>query len=268
VQGRNLKLSFHLVGPLSKSYEDTIVSLLPNVDILVVWSTVGAVAAKKVAGNVPTVFLSVGAPVNVGIVESLARPGGNMTGVTFEAADDTYGKRLQLLRELVPGISRVAVLRAAADANATFAMASLERTAPALGMTLLPVEIKSLDELENAFTTMAATNAQGLLVVAGTITLYGARQIAELTLRHKIPSCHTFRETVAAGGLVSLGADLVAMTRQGASYIGKIIQGAKPADLPVEQPARYELHINLKTAKALAITVPPALLARADELIE
>jgi len=135
-------------------------------------------------------------------------------------------------------------------------------------MTLFPVEIKSLDELENAFTSMVNADVRGLLVVAGTMTLYAARQIAELTLRHKIPSCHTFRETVAAGGLVSLGTDLVAMTRQGASYIDKIIQGARPADLPVEQPNRYELHINLKTAKALAITVPPALLARADEVIE
>lgn len=268
VQGRNLKLSFHLVGPLSRSYEDTIASLLPNIDILVVWSTVGAVAAKKVGGNVPTVFLSVGAPVSIGVVESLARPGGNMTGVTFEAATDTYGKRLQILKELVPGITRVAILRAAGDANATFAMESLEQAAPALGIALLPVEIKSLDELDNAFASMTKEKAQGLVVVAGTITLFGAKQIAELTLRHKLPSCHTFRETVAAGGLVSLGTNLVAMTRQGAMYIDKIIQGAKPANLPVEQPSRYELHINLKTAKALGLTITPSLLARADEVFE
>jgi putative ABC transport system substrate-binding protein len=254
--------------PSPKNYENAIVSLLPHIDILVIWSTLGASAAKRVGVTLPTVFLSVGAPVNIGIVESLSRPGGNMTGVTFEAAGETYGKRLQILNEITPDASRVAVLRGAGDANVPFAMASLERVAPALGVTLLPIDIQSTDDLEPAFAQILREHTQALIVIAGAITYILSPQIADLALKHKLPSCHAFRETTKAGGLVSLGPDLSAMTRQGAMYVGKIIQGAEPGDLPVEQPTRYEMHVNLKTAKALGITVPSSLLARADEVIE
>jgi len=178
-----------------------------------------------------------------------------MTGVTFEAAGETYGKRLQILKEIAPATSRVAVLRGGGDANVPFAMASLEQTAPALGVTLWPVDTKSVDELEAAFLRMIRDGAQALLVIAGSLTFFGSKRIAELALTHKLPSCHAFKETVAAGGLVSLGPDLVAMNQQGANYVDKIIQGLKPADLPVEQPTRYEMHVNLKTAKALGINV-------------
>jgi putative ABC transport system substrate-binding protein len=144
----------------------------------------------------------------------------------------------------------------------------LEQAAPALKVRLLPVDIKSADDGEAAFVGMKREGADGLIVVAGTLTYVAGKQIARLALQHKLPSCHAFKETVAAGGLVSLGPDLLAMTRQGAAYIDRIIQGSKPEDLPVEQPTRYELHVNLKTAKALGLTVPPALLARAGEVIE
>ena len=147
-------------------------------------------------------------------------------------------------------------------------MASLEQAAPALGVTLLPMDIKSADDLEAAFMRMTRENAQALLVIAGSLTFFVSKQIADLALKHKLPSCHAFKETVAAGGLVSLGPDLIAMNRQGANYVDKIIQGSKPADLPVEQPTRYEMHVNLKTAKALGLTVPPSLLAASDEVIE
>jgi putative tryptophan/tyrosine transport system substrate-binding protein len=179
-----------------------------------------------------------------------------------------YAKRLQILKEVAPAATRVAVLRGAGDANVPFAMASLEQTAPALGVTLLPVDIKSADELEAAFMHMTRDGAQGLLVIAGSLTFFVSKQIADLTLMHKLPSCHAFKETVAAGGLISLGPDLFAMNRQGANYVAKIIQGIKPADLPVQQPTRYEMHVNLKTAKALGLTVPASLLARADEELE
>jgi putative ABC transport system substrate-binding protein len=261
-------VSLSTVVPSPKNYEDAIARLLPNIDILVVWSTLGTVAARKVGVTLPTVFLSVGAPVNIGIVESLARPGGNMTGVTFEAAGETYAKRLQILKEVAPAATRVAILRGAGDANVPFAMESLEQMAPALGVTLLPVDIKLADDLEAAFMQMTRDGAQALLVIAGSLTFFGSKPIAELALKHKLPSCHAFKETVAEGGLVSLGPDLVAMNRQGANYVDKIIQGFRPADLPVEQPTRYEMHVNLKTAKALGINVPSTLLARADELIE
>ena len=268
VQGRDFTVSPRIVVPAPQNYEDAIAGLLPDIDILVVWSTLGATAAKRLGTTVPTVFLSVGAPVSIGIVESLARPGGNMTGVTFEAAARTYGKRLQILKEIVPGLARVGVLRAAGDVNVGFAMKSLEQAAPALRITLLPTDIKSVDDLQAAFIGMTRSKAQALIVIAGSLTFFGSKQIAALALEHKLPSSHAFRETVAAGGLMSLGPDLIAMARQGANYIDKIIQGAKPADLPVEQPSRYELHVNLKSAKALGLVIPPSLLARADELIE
>jgi putative ABC transport system substrate-binding protein len=240
---------------------------VPNIDLLVIWSTVGGVIAKRVS-TLPVVFLSVGAPVEIGLVKSLSHPGGNMTGVTFEAASETYAKRLQILKDIVPNLERVGILGAAGDANVAFAMVSLDHSAPQLGVTLLPVYVGSTGEINAAFETMMSNKAQGLIVIAGALTYSAGAQIADLTLAHHLPSCNAFKETVAEGGLVSLGPDLVEMAKQGAVFADKIIRGASPADLPVEQPSRYELHVNLKTAKALGLTVPLSLLGRADEVIK
>jgi len=226
------------------------------------------VAAKKLVSSIPVVFLSVGAPVEIGLVESLNHPGGNMTGTTFEAATETYSKRLQILKEIIPNLNRVAVLRAKGDANVPFAMASLEGSAPTLGVTILPIDIESADDLDAAFVEMRRSQAEALLVIAGLLTYANRKQIADLALSNHLPSCHAFGETVAVGGLVSLGPDLYGTFGQAAAYIDKIMHGAKPADLPVQQPTRYEIHINLKTGKALGLEIPPTLLARADKLIE
>jgi putative ABC transport system substrate-binding protein len=191
-----------------------------------------------------------------------------MTGITFEAAAETYAKRLQILKEIIPTLERVAVLGAQGDANVPFAMASLDKLAPAMGVILTSIEVKSSDGLLAAFEEMQRRRTEGLIVIAGAFTYVNAKRIADLALTNRLPSCHAFRETVIAGGLVSLGPDLVAMNRQGAAYIDKILRGAKPADLPVSQPERYEMFVNLKTAKALGVTIPPTLLARADEVIE
>jgi putative ABC transport system substrate-binding protein len=268
VQGKNLTLLNRFVPPEEEAIEDAIRSLLPNIDLLVVRGTIGGVAAKKLASSVPVIFLSVGAPVDIGLVESLAHPGGNMTGTTFEAATETYAKRLQILKEIIPTLERVAVLRAQGDANVPFAMASLDKLAPAVSVILMPIDVKSSDDLIAAFEEMQRRQTEGLIVIAGLLTYVNSRQIANLALAYRLPSCHAFRETVVASGLVSLGPDLVVMSRQGAAYIDKIFRGAKPADLPVEQPERYEMFVNLKTAKALGLTIPPTLLARADEVIE
>ena len=268
VQGRNIVLLNRFAGPQPEKLQEVISSLVPLIDLLVVWGTTGGMAAKKVAGGVPTVFLSVGAPVEIGLVQSLAHPGGNMTGITFEAAAETYGKRLQILKEIVPDLNRVAVLRAVGDPNVEFAMKSLNRAAPELGVTLVPVDIKSADDLKSAFANMKKSEAEALVVIAGGLTYTVGTQIADLALEARLPSCHAFKETVMAGGLVSLGPDLVAMTRPAAAQIEKIIKGTSPADIPVEQPTRYELYINLKTARLLNLTIPPTLLARADEVIE
>jgi putative ABC transport system substrate-binding protein len=226
------------------------------------------VAAKKVAGAVPTVFISVGAPVEIGLVQSLAHPGGNMTGMTFEAAIETYGKRLQILKEIVPDLKRVAVLRAVDDPNVGFAMISLNDAAPELGVTLVPVDIRSADDLEAAFAKMKDSEVEGLLAIAGVLTFTVGAEIAGRALAAHLPLCSPFRETVIAGGLVSLGPDLAAMTRQAAAQVDKIIKGTSPADIPVEQPSRYEVYINLNTGRLLNLTIPPSLLARADEVIE
>jgi putative ABC transport system substrate-binding protein len=268
VQGKNITLLNIVVPPQPKAIEDAIRSLLPNIDLLVVWSTVGSVAAKKVASSVPIVFLSVGVPVDIGLVDSLAHPGGNMTGITFEAATETYAKRLQILKEIVPNLERVAVLRAVGDPNVVHAIASLEQAAPGLGVILMPIDIRSTDDLPAVFAEMQRSRAEGLISIAGAFTYLNSDQIADLTVRYRLPSCHGFKETVAAGALVSLGPDMVAMTDQGAAYVDKIIHGAKPADLPVQQPTKFELVINLKAAKMLGLTVPPNLLATADEVIE
>jgi putative ABC transport system substrate-binding protein len=266
--GDNLSLVTRYASPQLAALQDTIRSLTGEIDLLVTWGTIVAVAAKNVAGPLPIVFLTVGAPVEIGLVQSLSRPGGNMTGITFEAATETYGKRLQLLKEILPNLRKVAVLAAENDANVAFAMQSLDKAAPELGITVMKFGLRSGDDLAAIFGQIEQSRAEGLIVIAGALTYANSKQIAELALAHRLPSCHAFYETVRAGGLVSLGPDIPAMAEQGAVYIDKIIHGAKPADLPVQQPAKYQLVINLKTAKALGLTVPVTLQASADEVID
>ena len=266
--GKDVQVRTLFATPNPKEMKDAVLSLLPEIDLLVVWGTIGGVAAKSVASHIPVVFVSVGAPVDIGLVESLSHPGGNMTGITFEAASETYGKRLQILKEILPNLSHIAVLGAKGDPNFPFAMVSLESSARSLKISITPIEINLADDLRSAFDDMRRSQAEALVVVAGALTYANSAVIAELSLANRLPSCHGFKETVAAGGLISLGPDLVGLGRQGARLIDKIIKGARPADIPVEQPARYITTINLKTAKALGLTVPAALLARADEVIE
>lgn len=268
IQEKSIVVNRTIVLPQSKAIEAAITRLIPDIDILVVWGTIGGAAAKAMTSTVPTIFLSVGAPVDIGLVQSLAHPGGNMTGVTFEAATDTYAKRLQMLKEIVPSLERVAVLGARGDPNVSFAMVSLEKAAPAMNVELMPVYVESANGLPIAFDQMQRSRVSGLIVVAGLLTSINSKMVAELSLTHRLPSCHGFRESVVAGGLISLGPDLFAIARQGAVYLDKIIRWAKPADLPVEQPDRYEIYINLKTARTLDLEVPAPLLARADEVIE
>ena len=268
LQGKSVVVSRVNVLPEAKTIELAITRLLPDSDILVVWGTLGGAVAKRVNSSIPTVFLSVGAPVDIGLVQSLSRPGGNMTGVTFEAATETYAKRLQMLKEVVPTFERIAVLAAQGDPNVEFALKSLEKAASAMNVALTPVYVDTADELPNAFDQIERNRVSGLIVIAGILTAINAKTIADLSLAHRLPSCHGFRETVLAGGLISLGPDLLAIARQGAVYVDKIIKGAKPADLPIEQPDRYEIYINLKTAKTLGLEIPAHLLAGADKVIE
>jgi putative tryptophan/tyrosine transport system substrate-binding protein len=269
VNGRNIRLEHRGTDGTPGQFRDAVaeaVALRP--DLIVVWSTVGGVAIKQATTTLPVVFLSVGVPVGIGLVASLSRPGGNMTGVTFEAASETYPKRLQLLKEVVPRLTRVAILYAVGDQNVEPAIRTSEAAAPSLGIRLHLVGVRDAGELDSAFSDIKSGAAQAVLVVAGALTSTNSQRIAELAITSRIPSVHAFRHTVALGGLMSLGPDLVEIARQGATYVDKILKGAKPADLPIEQPTKFELIINLKTARALGLTIPPSLLARADQVIE
>jgi putative tryptophan/tyrosine transport system substrate-binding protein len=266
--GRNINIVIRIVAPQPDIVEKAITVLLPDIDILMVLGTIGGVAAKKVAPQVPTVFCSVGSPVEIGLVQSLAHPGGLMTGITFEAAIEAYGKRLQILKEIVPQLRRVAVLRASGDANVRPAMAALDQAAPHLGMTLSGFDVHSADDLDGAFGDMQKSSMEAVIVVAGNLTYANFRRISELALQARLPSCTAFREAVIAGGLVRIGPDVIDMVRQVPIYLDKIIHGAKPADLPVAEPTRFDTYLNLKTATALGLTIPTSLLATADEVIE
>jgi putative tryptophan/tyrosine transport system substrate-binding protein len=266
--GRNINLIIRIVAPQPEIVEQAITVLLPDIDILVVLGTIGGVAAKKVAPQMPTVFCSVGAPVDIGLVQSLAHPGGNMTGITFEAAIEAYGKRLQILKEIVPHLGRVAVLRAADDANVKISMPALERAAPQLGITLSAFDVHSAADLDGTFGDIQKSGMEAVIVVAGALTYANVRRISELALLAHLPSCNAFREAVVAGGLLSIGPDLVDMVRQVPVYLDKIMRGAKPADLPIAEPTRFDTCLNLRTAAALGLTIPPSLLATADEVIE
>ena len=224
-------------------------------------------AIKRTLTTIPVVFLSVGSPVEIGLVSSLARPGGTMTGVAAAESTEAHGKRLQLLKEILPSLSRVAVLYALNDPNAAPALEAVGRIAPSLGLQVHSLAAETPTGLEPAFRRMKQLRAQALLVISGGFTCTNREQIATLALANGLPSAYGHPDNVAAAGLISLGTDLIETARQGASYVDKILRGAKPADLPVQQPRKYELHINSKTAKALGLTIPPSLLLRADQVM-
>jgi putative tryptophan/tyrosine transport system substrate-binding protein len=267
VRGRNIELLVHHTGSQREEMQEAIVSLLPRVDLLVVRGN-AAIEARKLTRAVPTVFISIGYPVELGLVQSLAHPGGNMTGITAKAALETNGKRLQILKDIVPGLKRVAVLRDIDTRQWEFEWTALGQAAQELGLSLVFFDIKSADDLEGAFAGTKTSGAGALFVTRTNVTFTAGKQIADLALAARLPSCHAFRETVMAGGLVSYGPDRGAMARPAAAQIDKIIKGTSPADIPVEQPTVYELYINLKTAAALGLTIPPSILARADKVIE
>jgi putative tryptophan/tyrosine transport system substrate-binding protein len=268
VDGANIRLQRRFYPPDPVGAETVLRAVVPTIDLLIVGGTTGGVVAKKVTTTLPTIFQAVSDPVRLGLVASLAHPGGNMTGVSFEAGAETYGKRLQLLKEIVPGLTVVGVLGAPGDTNMPLAMESLKRVAPSLHVSIRPFEVAAITDVGRAFTMMNRSGVHGVLVVAGVFTYEYGRGIAELALSHRLPSVYAVRETVLAGGLISLGTNIIDMAPLVAVDVDKIIKGANPGDLPVEQPTKFELVINLKTAKALGLTIPPSLVARADQVIE
>jgi putative tryptophan/tyrosine transport system substrate-binding protein len=240
-----------------------------KVDILVAASAGSAFAAKKVTSTVPIVFMGEPDPIGTGLVASLARPGGNTTGLA-DAHADLLPKRLELLKQLVPSASRVGVLWNPSNASTTPQLKTIQAAAPALGLTIFPVAVKGpgREDLDRAFATIGKDRLGGLLVVGDPTLGNHSHRIAELAIAHRLPTSGTHRGWAEGGLLMSYGTDFVALFRHGAVLVDKILKGATPATLPVEQPTKFELAINLKTAKALGLTIPPSLLARADQVIE
>ena len=272
VEGQNVVIEYRFAEGRSDRLPDLATELVRlKVDVIATGPTTPVLAAKKATGTIPIVGMSFTDPVGLGLVASLARPGGNVTGVTYGVGTETFGKGLELLKETVPKVRRVAFLSNPANNPAQpLVVASVKSAARSLGLELRLVETRGAAEFDGAFTAMARDGVEALLIQTDpTYLLPGAAtRLADLAAKSRLPSMHAQRAAVEAGGLMSYGPSIVALWRRGAVFVDKILKGAKPADLPVEQPTKFELVINLKTAKALGITIPPSVLARADEVIE
>jgi len=240
-----------------------------KVDIIVVAGGVIPIqATKNATKTIPIVMSGVGAdPVKAGLVESLARPGGNVTGIT-NLETDLGGKRLELLKEAVPKLTRVAVLYDPAVPAARQVKDDLPVTARALGLTIQPWEIRVAEDLERVFAALNKERPEGLYASSSLVITANGKRIADFALKSRLPSMYATKEAVGAGGLIYYGADLADSYRRVAYYVDRILKGAKPADLPVEQPTKFELVINLKTAKQIGLTIPQSMLYRADKVIK
>ena len=238
-----------------------------KVAVIVAGDNASTAAAKEVSKTVPIVMATSGDPVGIGLVASLARPGGNVTGLT-SLSIELFGKQVELLKELVPTLSRMAVLSVSANPANILELREIETAARRLGLQLQPVEIRETKQLDDAFSAMIKERAGALLVLPDPVLLTQRPQIADLAMRNRLPTIFARRENVEAGGLLSYGSSLSDQFRYAATFVDKILKGAKPADLPVEQATKFDLIINLKTAKALGLKIPQPLLLRADEVIQ
>jgi putative ABC transport system substrate-binding protein len=249
----------------SRRYAAEMVALAP--DVILAAGSPAVAALQQATSTVPIVFVNVTDPVGGGFVDSLAQPGGNATGFTlFEYS--MSGKWLELLKEIAPRVTRVAVLRDPTIASGAGQLGAIQAVAPSFGVELSPLGVRDASEIERAVTAFAHGSNGGLIVTGSPLAAIHRELIIALAARHRLSAVYPFRHFVASGGLISYGPDLVGLFRQAAAYVDRILRGAKPSDLPVQNPTKYELVINLKTAKALGLAVPPTLLARADEVIE
>ena len=267
VEGKNLVIEYRWADGKVERLPAMAAELVRlKVDLIVAPATSSALAAKEATRVIPIVMMFANDPVALGLVASLRHPGGNVTGTTFTAGSEIFGKQLQILKEVVPSATRVALLSSAADPNA-IQIKEVEVAARSMGLRLLRHEVRSPDEFDGAFDAMARDRADALLVGGSSTLLPNRLRLAELALKARLPTMFNFREMVEAGGLMAYGINMRAFTAHSAAYVDKILRGAKPADLPIEQPAQFELVINAKTAQSLSLIVPPSLLTRAEVLI-
>ena len=266
VEGQNLKIESRWAqGRLDRLPALMAEMVERKVDVIVTWGTPAVMAAARATSTIPIVFLGMGDPVGSGIAASLARPGGNITGFSAGWAD-IRGKWLEFLQEAVPRLSTVAVIANPDNTLNRKEAQELESVAPTRGLKVLIIYVREAEALDRAF-EQARRGAQAVLVFSDPLTMSNTRRIVALAAKHRLPDMYVYRDSVHAGGLMAYGSDLAVVFRRSANYIDKILNGARPADLPIEQPTQYFLAVNLKTAKTLGLTVPQSILLRADEVI-
>jgi ABC-type uncharacterized transport system substrate-binding protein len=268
VEGQNITLVFPSGEVKPERLPNLAADLVSlKVDVIVAAATVAVKAAKEATKTIPIVMPIATDPVETGLVTNLARPGGNITGLSYMSSD-LSGKRLDLLKEVVPKVSRIAVLSSPSSKNAPPQMREMELASHALGAQLQRLEVRRPDDFEKVFQAATRERAGALITLDDAFVFTHRAQIVKLAAKSRLPAIYGFREFVEAGGLMSYAANLSDMYRRAATYVDKILKGAKPADLPVEQPTKFELVINLKAAKQIGLTIPPTVLFRADKVIK
>jgi putative tryptophan/tyrosine transport system substrate-binding protein len=266
IEGRNIIFEPRYADGRLEQLPDLAAELVRlGVDVIVTGGNQHVAAAQHATATIPIVFVATSDPVAAGFVESLARPGGNITGLTAVASQEILGKNLALLKEVVPKLSRVGLLGQVLSPSG---FAELETAARKLNIALEVVDIRNPDNFENSFATMVSKRVGAVIVGSGPLPYLRRQQIADWALTYRLPAIHILKEYAQAGLLMTYGPNLPDLYRRAASYVAKILDGVKPGDLPVEQPSRFELVINLKTAKALGLTIPRDVLVRADEVIQ
>ena len=267
IEGQNIRIEYRFAGGSTKRLGELAAELVKlKVDVIVAGSTQTIDAARQATKTIPIVFPVTFDPVESGFVASLARPGGNLTGLST-VNPDAAAKRVELIKEVLPQLSRLAVLRNPTNSGSRFPLKETETGAQQLGIRLQILEARRPEDIESAFRLAVRERAGAVIVIVDALFNSQQKRIADLGIEHRLPEMFDTREYVEAGGLISYGANLADLFRRAATYVDKILKGAKPADLPVEQPTKFELVINLKTAKQIGLTIPPNVLARADKII-
>jgi len=266
VEGKNTVIEYRYAEGTLERLPDLAAELVRlKVDVIVATAQ-GALAAKKASATTPIVFGNASDPVGSGLVSSLARPGGNITGLSVMSAD-LDGKRLELLKEAFPKVARVAFLWEPGDSRGNRALTDMEAAAKALRLKLISLEVRGLDDFDSAFARAKRDGAQALITTTGPLVSTQLRQVLDFAAKNRLPAMYTNNEYVDAGGLMSYAPNQADLFRRAADFVDKILKGTKPADIPVEQPKKFEFIVNLKTARQIGLTIPPNVLARADKVI-
>ena len=268
VEGKNIFIEYrHAEGKAERLPELAAELVRLKVDIIVTTGPGATLAAKKASATIPIVFASANDPVGTGLVSSLAQPGGNITGLSL-MVPDLDGKRLELLKEAFPKVVRVAFLWNPGGTRGNLPLTEMEAVAKALGVKLLSLEVRSLDDFESAFARAKKDGAQALITTTGALINTQQRQVLDFAAKNRLPAIYHYSEFVEAGGLMSYGPDNTDLWRRAADFVDKILKGTKPADIPIEQPKKFEFIVNLKAAKQINLTIPPNVLVRADRVIK